>query len=172
MQLNCSDLARFWAKVEKSPDPDGCWVWRGTRTADGYGRFRLNHTPGEVRAHRLSWEIHFGPIPDGMYVCHRCDNRACIRPDHFFLGTAVDNWLDCLSKGRHSVGTRHSLSLPAGHAQGSRNGRAVFTEDDVREIRRQFVAGVSKRRLARENGVSRPTITAIVTRKHWSHVPD
>lgn len=172
MQLNSNDLARFWAKVEKSPEPDGCWIWLGTKTVDGYGRFRLSYAPGNASAHRLSWEMHFGPIPEGMLVCHRCDVRACVQPSHLFLGTAGDNWRDCVSKDRHSVGERHSLRLPEGHAQGIRNGRSVLTEDDVREIRRRFAAGESKRRLALEKGVSRPVIKAIVEGRRWTHVPD
>jgi hypothetical protein len=84
--------ARFWPKVRKDR---GCWVWTGATTTTGYGR--LSGQP----AHRLSWEIHHGPIPAGLFVCHRCDNPGCVRPDHLFLGTHEANMADMVAKGRH-----------------------------------------------------------------------
>ncbi len=91
---------RFWAKVEKFVGPNACWVWTGARYSNGYGLGRgldgRNHT-----AQRLSWELHNGPIPDGMLVCHRCDNRPCVRPDHLFLGDYLINSHDMMAKGRH-----------------------------------------------------------------------
>lgn len=88
---------RFWAKVKKS---DACWEWQGGRLPHGYGRIVISRKEGAVRAHRFSWELHFGPIPDGMVICHRCDNPPCVRPDHLFVGTQSDNMRDCVNKGR------------------------------------------------------------------------
>lgn len=89
---------RFWEKVRKSPEPDGCWEWTASKFRNGYGSFVVL---GERRAHRVSWEIHNGPIPDGLWVLHKCDNPSCVRPDHLFLGDRRTNMLDCVSKGRH-----------------------------------------------------------------------
>lgn len=94
-----SIVERFWERVGKS---DGCWEWTGYRAPAGYGQLgRGPRNEGLALAHRLSWEFHYGPIPDGLLVCHRCDNPPCVRPDHLFLGTFVDNAQDMVSKGRH-----------------------------------------------------------------------
>jgi len=88
---------RFWRQVQK--DVDGCWLWTG-RPVQGYGRFRPSSRGTKIGAHRYSWELHVGPIPDGLDVCHRCDVPLCIRPDHLFLGTHADNMADMVAKGR------------------------------------------------------------------------
>ena len=102
---------RFWMQVHKS---SGCWVWVGNRIPQGYGTIGVGGKP--VRAHRYSWELHNGPIPDGLFVLHRCDNPPCVRPDHLFLGTALDNSRDCVDKGRHRG--RERLPIQVGDQYG------------------------------------------------------
>lgn len=147
---------RFWRHVVKG---DGCWEWRAATNPSGYGTFGLDRDR-MMPAHRFSWDLHFGQIPDGLYVCHHCDNPPCVRPDHLFLGTALANTQDMDRKGRRV----------AKGAPGERNHNARLTEDDVRAIRSRRAAGETCRSLAADFGVSPPLISYIVSRKSWSHV--
>lgn len=96
---------RFWAKVDRNPD--GCWLWTGSKSSHGYGQLfsMVGGHRAVLHTHRISWELHNGPIPDGLWVLHRCDVRPCVRPDHLFLGTRQDNTDDMMAKGRHRYGT-------------------------------------------------------------------
>src|SRR6476660_6501286 len=91
---------RFWAGVDKSDT--GCWNWAKSKTKAGYGTLR-SYDNVLLYAHRFSWELHHGPIPPKLYVCHHCDNPGCVRPDHLFVGTHNDNMQDMLKKGRGSA---------------------------------------------------------------------
>lgn len=163
---------RFWSRVRITP---GCWDWLGPVTADGYGR--LFGVDKEARAHRLSFEMHVGPIPEGLFVLHKCDNPPCCNPDHLFLGTTLDNARDCIAKGRSNVaarsGTNHWMrNRPDLIARGSRMGRSHLTEAMVAEIRARFVAGgVTQRDLARQFQVGHKNLNLIVKGKTWKHVP-
>jgi hypothetical protein len=97
---------RFWQHVDKS---DTCWNWTASTKPFGYGRFvtRNHYKQKEELAHRVSWELHYGPIPQGMFVCHKCDNPPCVNPEHLFLGTGDDNMKDRNSKQRQAKGERH-----------------------------------------------------------------
>lgn len=152
--------ARFWEKVDRR-GPAECWEWTGARHGHGYGRIGLGlATQGTDVAHRVSWELHHGPIPDGMHVLHHCDNPPCVNPRHLFLGTHADNMRDALVKGRTSLV----------HHKGSKHGRAKLTEAIVRDCRRRVAAGETHTALAREFGVSVGAIQHAVARITWQHV--
>ncbi|WP_367187472.1 HNH endonuclease signature motif containing protein [Phenylobacterium sp.] len=137
---------------------DECWLWSKRR--ERYGRLWLNG--GSAYAHRASWEAHFGPIPDGLYVCHHCDTPACWNPKHLFLGTAADNTQDAARKGRMGKGAR-GRSLP-----GEKNPSAKLTESDVSYIRS---SSATLSTLAQELGVSTSLVHNVRTRKAWKHIP-
>jgi hypothetical protein len=101
---------RFWRKVKKS---EGCWEWQGWRDDGGYGSIGSFGNADRVKTHRYSWQLHNGPIPDDLLVCHTCDNPPCVRPDHLFLGTHLDNMRDKMKKGRHKAGRRTPNHPPA-----------------------------------------------------------
>ena len=144
---------RFWLLVVKGPD---CWGWKGHKR-DGYGVLTVGHNC-QGKAHRFSYELHNGPIPEGMFVCHHCDNRACARPDHLFLGTAQDNTTDMLAKGREARNTGHP---------GTSHAMAKLTERAVRTILRS--KGPARIMAAKFN-VSESTIYMIRGRHIWKHI--
>jgi hypothetical protein len=147
-------MQRFWDKVDKSGD---CWVWTAAMYPAGYGKFRLSKPKRDIDgAHRVSWRIHFGEIPKGQLVCHACDNRACVRPSHLFLGTHKENNADMIIKKRHSFGEDRPDS--------------ILTEVQVLEIRKGYILGYSQRAIAAIFGVSQSNISKIIMHKIWKHI--
>lgn len=150
---------RFWSKVDRSGD---CWLWTGSRTSGGYGRFRVGSrsdgSRGLVPAGRVAWGLVNGPVPAGMLVLHRGDNPPCVRPDHLFVGTALDNSDDMIAKGR----ARHPSMA------GERCGHAKLTPESVAAIRARHAAGEQQRRLADEYGISRATVCLVVNGRRWA----
>jgi len=131
-----------------------CWNWTAAKYGTGYGHFSIG---GRGRpAHRVSYELHKGKIPKGMLVCHRCDNRVCINPDHLFLGTAADNAADMRAKKRES------------HPFGADHGRALLTAADVVAIR--AAVGVTQKELGEKYGVGARQIRFIRSGKSWAHL--
>ncbi len=119
VDVNVLNLAFFWSNVE-TKNVQQCWEWRGGLSGSGYGRFYVrtdSGDEGEQRlAHRLSWEMHFGAVPEDLYVLHKCDNRKCVNPLHLFVGTQSDNMRDCASKGRVcTIGKSRATHCSKGH---------------------------------------------------------
>ncbi len=145
---------RFWAKVDKNA-PNGCWEWIGVRIGRGYGKFEIDYQV--VMVHRFSYELVHGPIPEGLFVCHHCDNPPCVNPAHLFLGSPADNSADMVAKRRSARGSSHPMSK--------------FTEADVLTIRARFAAGqITTKALAAEYGVDPCTIVRMISRRTWKHV--
>jgi len=176
--------ARFWSKVKQT---DGCWLWLGAKDSDGYGSVKIGNRG--THAHRIAYALMVGHIPPGVSVLHSCDNRSCVRPDHLFLGTQLDNINDMIKKGRDNKargdrnasrlypekrphGETHPFRLhPELHAQGERAANAKLKEGQVMEIRRSWEAGeLSQHALARKYGVTLATINSIVNYKTWRHL--
>jgi hypothetical protein len=155
--IRADAIARFFDQV--SPEPNsGCWLWLGAETANGYGQFTVMNRA--TAAHRFSYEHHNGPIPPGMLVCHRCDVRCCVNPEHLFLGTFLDNNRDCAAKGRSSGFTLHGEAAPS----------RVLSAAQVLEIVKRRRAGEKGRVLAHAYGVNANTITAIMKGRAWVRV--
>lgn len=159
---------RFWSRVKKGP---GCWEWTGAQfNRKWYGAFFMNGR--NHSASRVSWMFHYGSIPNGLFVCHRCDNPKCVRPDHLFLGTAADNNGDMARKGRAASGKKHRASLyPESIRRGEENGAAKLSPVDIIVIRQCHAKGSSTRALAAAYGVCKTTISNIISRRTWAHIP-
>ena len=154
-----SDLAqRFWAKVRKS---DGCWEWTAARFPFGYGRFSVGVERKSAQAHRVAWELTHGAIPSShLFVCHRCDNPPCVRPEHLFLGTIQDNTADMNRKGRRAP----AALTPR---PGALNGNAKLGPGDVDAIRRALADGVFQKRIAAAFGISQAHVSRIARSQSW-----
>jgi len=145
---------RFLAKV--CPDRgSGCWLWRGQQRADGYGLVRFERKV--YLAHRLAWKFFRGDIASGLVVCHKCDVRACVNPEHLFLGTMMDNVKDMMEKGRSALGEKTRS--------------AKLTTEQVRRIKTMLAEGFLRvSDIAREYGVTHATIACIARGTSWRHV--
>ena len=126
-------LNRFWSKVNKT---DTCWLWTASSRTDGYGVIGIE---GKTKsAHRVSWQLTYGDIPDGLYVCHHCDNKLCVNPNHLFLGTAKDNTQDMIQKGRRGGCYRlEGWMVPIIRkmlTSASKSGRGLWTHKRIGEI--------------------------------------
>lgn len=149
---------RFWNKVNKQGPfiiRSRCWIWTGAKFTHGYGAFYPKNKT--VSTHRFSYELNIGLIPKGMMVCHRCDNPQCIRPSHLFIGSGSDNTRDMISKGRSKRSGEDCNAIKK------------LSNKKVREIRERYKWG-NGIALSKEYGVSRPTISAVVNKKRWSHL--
>lgn len=182
---------RFWEKVNKNgpvpahcPELGPCWVWTGAPYPSGYGQINVD---GKIRrAHRVVWELTYGPLAPNKSGCHKCDNPPCVRPTHLFEGTKKENSQDCARKGRAYRPMTGPTVTPERRARGERNGRAThpertargeenggarLTAAQVREIRGLYVpVRGMQAKLGRQYGVSPATIALIVQGKKWRQI--
>ena len=150
---------RFWPKVcvrEK------CWEWIASKNTDGYGLLMCRNKAAGfprklLRAHTVSWEIHFGAIPKGMHVLHTCDNPGCVNPGHLFLGTHQDNMRDMKEKGR----------APGASSPGDKHPRAILSSEVVKSLRDRHSKGERIVALARDTGYRYATVWAAVRGVNW-----
>ena len=148
---------RFWSKVLITADDDKCWLWTAAFHTRDYGWFRYKGK--STRANRVAWILPNYVIPDGMEICHSCDNTSCVNPKHLFLGTHEENMKDMMSKGRHRA------------FRGEAVGISKLKEPQVIEMRRKYAAGgITQRELGIKFEVSLDTVHAIINRKTWKHI--
>jgi hypothetical protein len=146
---------RFWFNVSKGTDTE-CWIWTAGKNKNGYGKTTLHGK--DIGAHRLSWIIAFGEIPDNLHVLHKCDNPSCVNPGHLFLGTNADNSRDRAQKGRNPF------------QNGEANPYCKLSCSDVLEIRRLSKLGVPQGEIARRYNIKQTNVSCIILRKTWRHI--
>lgn len=155
-------IDRFLKFTAERSDKTKCWEWGGSKDKDGYGQlhwyFPNSRKVFEKRAHRISWILFNGEIPDGKCVLHKCDNPGCVNPNHLFIGSNADNMADKTAKRRNNPPI------------GERAGFAKLKEFEVLEIRKQYKAGATGRSLSKAFGVGFKAISKIVLRQRWKHV--
>ena len=147
---------RFFAKVRAPHGVDGCWEWTGSTDYHGYGRLqRGRRGEGVVKAHRLSYEIHKGPIPDGLDVLHTCDNPPCANPYHLKVGSHADNMHDMAVRERAAMKGCFGVAHPC----------AVWPTEAREEVFSLYEAGLRSRRISRATGIPRSTVRSILSRR-------
>jgi hypothetical protein len=157
-------LARFWAKVDKTPGhgPQGeCWIWTAATMPRGYGIFGLHPYYSSFLAHRISWFIAHGLLPRDALILHTCDNPPCVRPNHLFQGTQLDNVQDCLKKGRFGCNGLRGETIPW----------HKLSEKDVLEIRGAYAIDPEiYKDIADRYKITIQAVWKIIHRKSWRHI--
>lgn len=147
--------SRFWTKVQKR-GPEDCWEWRASRNSHGYGILMVNQK--SALAHRVSYALKHGPLAltEGLFVCHKCDNRKCVNPGHLELGTQFENIRQCIERRRNP--------------HGEKNKSAKLTEDAVRDIRSQPLTLEHICAMMLKYRVGENCVRVVHARKMWKHV--
>lgn len=171
---------RFWKKVDRS-SPDGCWLWMGAKRGKrgtargGYGQIQVGYRSNGKQlmesAHRVGYLLQVGPIPPGRYICHHCDNPMCVRGDHLYAGTHVENMADMATRSRAAAGDRHGTHThPERIVRGEQHWKAKLTDAQVREMRARYAAGATYAQLGRDVNVSKPMARFAVLGHCWTHI--
>lgn len=145
----------FWEKVNKNC-PRGCWLWTASTSSDGYGKLQVDKKT--TYAHRFSWELHNGPIPNGLLVLHECDVPACVNPKHLFLGDNQVNADDKTHKGRNNS------------PRGEDHGKSKLTDEEVLNMREDRKNGMTVINLIEKYGISKSTVYRAVNEESWTHI--
>lgn len=178
--------AYFRARVTVSDS--GCWEWAMSRFRSGYGQLHIKEG-GKNRsclAHRIAYETMKGPIPEGLFVMHGCDNPCCVNPDHLSIGTATENMRDMVRRGRAPFGDKngarkypekmqrgdahYTRRQPESVRRGSQHHNVKLNEDTVREIKRRLLSGEKQAAIASDYGVVREAVSSIKQGRTWAHV--
>jgi transposase len=150
----------FYTRVLKNPG-DGCWQWCGPKNNKGYGYTYIRELGRRMTTHRASYTLRYGEIPEGLWVLHRCDNPACVKPSHLFLGSPKDNVHDMIAKGRANRGNR---------PKGENHAYSKLSDATIIAIRTDYVAGVSIDRICEAYSVSRNSIHDYTGGRSWKHL--
>lgn len=168
-EISPSCEARFLSKVDKRTAEE-CWPWKAGKNDTGAGMFWINGK--QVHAYIIAKLLEVGEIADGVFICHRCDNRACCNPAHLFIGDALLNNRDASIKGRSAKGSSHGRStMPSATAKGSRHGMAKLSEATVLDIRSDFSMGMPRKAIALKHNTTISSVKLIVRRATWKHLP-
>jgi len=163
--VTADEIKRFWALVSVGTSND-CWEWSGFLTKKGYGMFGVGDRTR--RANRVAWTIQNGPIPQGLLVCHHCDNPPCCNPSHLFLGTHMDNMRDMVEKGRSPI-----PSFFENFVRGEKQHSAKLTDSKVLNMCQRYKNGdITFESLATEYGISKFACRLAIQGRTWKHVPD
>lgn len=154
MKITLELIERFHEKWQLNGQ--GCWIWTASTAGKGYGQIKKPGSREQIYAHRLSYLIHYGEIPDGLFVCHTCDNPKCVKPSHLFLGDSKQNMQDMQTKGRHLCGEKNAMNK--------------LTEEMVLQIHLLAKEGLSQMKIAKSFHISQGTVFKILHGERWAHV--